>query len=98
MNFQLYKLSTYFIQQLKTKKYMKRNIRILLIAAFIVIAPLLMFAQVPPHPNGGNAPGNGNGPVGGGAPVGSGLIILIAMGAAYGANKLYKMNSATPAE
>lgn len=69
---------------------MKRNFRIVLIAAFLVTAPLLMMAQQPPHPNGGvNGPGAG--PVGGGAPIGSGVVLLVAMGAAYGASKLYQM-------
>jgi hypothetical protein len=70
---------------------MKRKFRIVLIATFLFTAPLLMLAQTPPHPNGGNAPGSGNGPVGGGAPVGSGVVLLVAMGAAYGASKLYQM-------
>jgi hypothetical protein len=74
---------------------MKRNFKIVLIAALLVTAPLLMLAQAPPHPNGGAAPSgtNGNGPVGGGAPVGSGVVILIAMGAAYGARRLYQMRN-----
>ncbi|MFZ4707848.1 MAG: hypothetical protein ACOYMF_17730 [Bacteroidales bacterium] len=70
---------------------MKKNFKILILAAFFVTAPLIMLAQVPPHPNGGNAPNGGNGPVGGGAPVGSGLSILVAMGAAYGARRLYQI-------
>jgi hypothetical protein len=70
---------------------MKRKIRIVLIAAFLVTAPLLMLAQTPPHPNGGNAPSGSNGPVGGGAPVGSGVILLVALGAAYGATNLYQI-------
>jgi hypothetical protein len=69
---------------------MKRNFKIILIAVLLVTAPLLMFAQNPPHPNGGvNGPGGG--PVGGGAPIGNGVILLVAMGAAYGARKLYQM-------
>ncbi|MEI6748538.1 MAG: hypothetical protein ACOYMF_07805 [Bacteroidales bacterium] len=72
---------------------MKRNFRILLISAFLVTAPLLMLAQSPPHPNGGATPGAGNGPVGGGAPIGSGLVIMVAMGAAYGLRKLYQMRT-----
>jgi len=75
---------------------MKRNFRISVIAAFLIIAPMLLLAQVPPHPNGGNAPGSGNGPVGGGAPVGSGLAILITLSATYGILKLYQMNKAAP--
>jgi hypothetical protein len=77
---------------------MKRKFRIAFIAVFLVTAPLLMLAQTPPHPNGGNAPGAGNGPVGGGAPVGSGVVLLLAMGAAYGTGKLYKMRSTAEAE
>jgi len=69
---------------------MKRKLRILLIAIFLMISPLLMMAQQPPHPNGGADPGAGNGPVGGGAPIGNGLIILFAMGVAYGMSKLNK--------
>jgi hypothetical protein len=73
---------------------MKMNFKILLIAALLFTAPLVLMAQQPPHPNGGvNGPGGG--PVGGGAPIGSGVAILIAMGAAYGARKLYIMHSAT---
>jgi len=77
---------------------MKRKFKIVLIAALFVASPLLMLAQTPPHPNGGNAPGSGNGPVGGGAPVGSGVVLLLAMGAAYGTGKLYKMHSTAEAE
>jgi hypothetical protein len=72
---------------------MKRNLKIVVIAALLVTAPLLMLAQAPPHPNGGAAPGENNGPVGGGAPIGSGVVMLIAMGAAYGARKLYQMRT-----
>ena len=77
---------------------MKRNFRIILIAAFFVTAPLLMLAQAPPHPNGGAAPGTGNGPVGGGAPIGSGVVVMLAMAAAYGAKKLYQVRSTSVAE
>jgi hypothetical protein len=83
---------------IKTKMKMKRKFRILLIAAFLVTAPMLLLAQTPPHPNGGNAPGGGNGPVGGGAPIGSGVALMIALGAAYGARKLYQFRSKTVAE
>ena len=64
---------------------MKRNLKTLLIAALLVTAPMLMLAQTPPHPNGGNAPGGGNTPVGGApsAPIGGGTEILVALGIAY---------------
>jgi hypothetical protein len=79
------------------KMYMKKYMKIVLFTALLVIAPLLMFAQVPPHPNGGNVPGPGNTPVGGpsGVPVGSGLYILLAMGAAYGMRRIYQVRSST---
>ncbi|MEI6750606.1 MAG: hypothetical protein ACOYMF_10085 [Bacteroidales bacterium] len=69
---------------------MKRKLRIILIAILLVSTPILMMAQVPPHPNGGSNPGGLNEPVGGGAPIGGGLCILLAMGVAYGASKFYK--------
>lgn len=66
------------------------NLKILLIVAFLVVAPLLILAQTPPHPNGGNAPGSGNGPVGGGAPIDGGISCLIILGIGYGAKKMIK--------
>jgi len=70
---------------------MKRNLKVLLIAAFLVTAPLLIFAQ--PHPNGGNNPNAGgttNNPVGPSAPIGNGTLILLALAAAYGSRKVYQ--------
>jgi hypothetical protein len=74
---------------------MKRKFRIVLISFFLVVAPLFMLAQAPPHPNGGNAPTGGNGPVGGGAPIGSGVVLLFALGAVYGMRKLRQMRTTT---
>lgn len=47
----------------------------------------------PPHPNGGSTPADGgNARVpGGGAPIGGGLFVLLALGAAYGAKKVYSL-------
>ncbi|MCB2219689.1 MAG: hypothetical protein KQI35_04775 [Bacteroidetes bacterium] len=71
---------------------MKKAIKNILIVAILMTAPLFLLAQNPPHPNGGNAPNSGttNIPVGGGAPIDGGLIMLIAMGSAYGARKVWK--------
>ena len=67
---------------------MKRNIKILVIAAFLVTAPLLMFAQ--PHPNNGNgAPSSGNTPVGGSAPIGNGTFLLLTLAMVYAGRKVY---------
>ncbi len=56
----------------------------------IAIIALSINAQTPPEPNGGSNPGGGNNPVGGGAPVGSGIIVLLALGAAYGGKKIHE--------
>jgi hypothetical protein len=76
---------------------MKRKLRVVLIAAFLTAAPLLIMAQAPPHPNGGNAPGGSNGPVGGGAPLGSGTIILVTLAVVYSGRKVYFMKRAIEA-
>jgi len=71
---------------------MKKMKQIIAILMFLSI-PLWMSAQ-PPHPNGGNAPGPTNIPVGGqpiGSPIDGGLSILLAMGLAYGAKKVYQL-------
>ena len=66
------------------------TIKKLVIASFLMVTPLFIIAQDPPHPNGGSGPGTGNTPVGGGSPIGGGLIIMMALGAAYGGKKIYK--------
>jgi hypothetical protein len=70
---------------------MKKAIRFLIVTAFLLAAPVIMMAQTPPHPNGGNAPGSGNTPVGGGSPIDGGFSIMLILGAAYGAKKVYKL-------
>ena len=69
---------------------MKRKFKNILFTILLSAASLVVQAQQPPHPNGGNTPGAGNGPVGGGATVGSGLSILMAMGLAFGLRKYYQ--------
>nr|NQU89817.1 hypothetical protein [Bacteroidota bacterium] len=63
-----------------------KNLTLTLITFFFMV---ILSAQTPPPPNGGSDPGGGNTPVGGGAPIGSGLLILVALGAGYGAKKAY---------
>lgn len=71
--------------------FMKKAIRLLIVTAFLLAAPLFMMAQTPPHPNGGNVPGSGNTPVGGAAPIDGGFTIMLVLGAAYGARKVYNL-------
>jgi hypothetical protein len=75
---------------------MKKIKQIIAIMIFLSI-PLWMTAQPPagnpPHPNGGHTPGPNNTPVGGGtgAPIDGGMSILLALGLAYGAKKVYSL-------
>jgi hypothetical protein len=65
-----------------------RTFQILLVVILLnVITASPLLAQEPPppppqHGEGGNVPG-------GGAPVGSGVVLLIALGAAYGVKKIF---------
>lgn len=70
---------------------MKNFFRRLLIAAYLFIAPIILLAQQPPHPNGGvNGPGGG--PVGGGAPIGDGIYFMVAFALVYGISRWYAIN------
>lgn len=71
-------------------KYMKKILKLFVVAAFLV-APLFLLAQEPPHPGGGNPPGGGDTPVGGGAPIDGGLTVMLVLGAAYGARKVFQL-------
>jgi hypothetical protein len=71
---------------------MKRYLSVCIVILMFFLSPFFMqniFADQPPDPGGG--PGGGDDPVGGGSPVGSGLIILLGLGAAYGAKKIYRI-------
>ena len=70
---------------------MRKTIINLVITGLLIIVPVIITCASapppPPPPPGGG--GNPN-PIGGGpAPIGSGVIMLISMGAAYGAKKVY---------
>ncbi len=67
---------------------MKKFIRITLILSLITFATMITLAEPPGPPTDNPAdPDNNGGPVG--APIDGGLGILLAMGGAYGARKLY---------
>ncbi|NOX45584.1 MAG: hypothetical protein GXO89_01225 [Chlorobi bacterium] len=71
---------------------MKKIIKYTIAIIAMVLLSFGLFAQSPPHPNGGGGPGSGNAPVGGGAPIDGGLTFLLIMGAAYGSKKLFNKN------
>lgn len=62
-----------------------------LIAGMFMLFAVTLTAQDPPPPPGDPSNGGTNPPVGGSSPVGSGLVILIALGAAYGGRKIYQL-------
>jgi len=67
---------------------MKKAILNLILVGLLIIVPVIIVsASSPPPPPPG--PGTGEDPIGGAAPIGSGLVLLISMGAAYGAKKVY---------
>jgi hypothetical protein len=77
-------------------KRMKRIFKIWIFTAFLAISPVLLFAQTPPHPNGGAGPGSGNTKVGdnpAGAAIGDGVFILLALSMAYAGRKIYEIRS-----
>jgi hypothetical protein len=73
----------------KNLMHMKALIKIMIIAAFLLISMPTLQAQAPPHPNGGAAPTSGNTPVGAGAPIGSGTLLLIGLAGLYGGKKVF---------
>lgn len=66
---------------------MKKYLQLFILFGFFILAPMVLSAQVPPHPNGGGGPGGSNIPVGGGAPIDGGLTFMIVLGSAYALRK-----------
>ena len=66
---------------------MKTLIKTIAIPITIILLTInVSLAQDPPPPPGHGTSGNVSG---GGAPIGSGLLVLIALGAAYGGKKVF---------
>jgi hypothetical protein len=68
---------------------MRKSILNLIITGLLIIVPVIASNASAPPPPPPPGPGGGDVPIGGTAPIGSGLIILVSMGAAYGAKKFY---------
>jgi len=66
------------------KKYFTTSISVFLLLFILTFATPVMAGAPPPPPP---AHGTGGNVEGGGAPIGEGLIILVALGAAYGYKK-----------
>ncbi|MCK9423617.1 MAG: hypothetical protein M0Q38_13575 [Bacteroidales bacterium] len=74
---------------------MRRFSKLVLTTGLFVLATVLAkqtFADNPPPPPGGHGSNGNQAPAG--APIDGGLGILLAMGAAYGCNKLYQVRMA----
>lgn len=71
---------------------MKSLYKLFLIVLLMFFSVSLSMAQLTdPGDGAGDPTGGDHIPVGGSAPVGSGLVILIALGAAYGSKKIYQL-------
>ena len=69
---------------------MKKVFKVLVVSAFLLAGPIFLSAQ--PQPASATGGGtSGSGPIGGAAPIGGGLIIMLTLGAAYGAKKVYNI-------
>jgi len=69
---------------------MKKVILNLIITGLFITVPVIIAsASAPPPPPPPGGPTGGDAPIGGSAPIGSGLVMLMSMGAAYGAKKIY---------
>ncbi len=66
---------------------MKKHLYFTLVALFFSLSMAALADGPPPPPGNPSSGGGGGGPVG--APIDGGLGILLAMGVAYGARKLY---------
>jgi len=71
------------------KKFIPGLISILLIIGLLLVSNLIFADSPPPPPDHGQT---GNEVPGGGAPIGEGMLLLTALGAAYGVKNWYKKN------
>ena len=73
---------------------MEKKFKLVVIAVLLVIAPLCMIAQTPPHPNNGSSPNSTtNTPVGAGAPIADGQFVLLSLVMAYAGRKIYLLQT-----
>ncbi len=70
---------------------MKKVFKVLVVSAFLLAGPIFLSAQPQPNDPGAGGGTVGSGPIGGAAPIGGGLIIMLTLGAAYGARKVYNI-------
>jgi hypothetical protein len=67
----------------------KAILNLIITGLFLTLPVILATASAPPPPPPPDDPGGSDSPIGGAAPIGSGIVMLVSMGAAYGAKKIY---------
>jgi len=67
----------------------KAIVNLIITGLFVALPVIIASASAPPPPPPPGGPTGGDTPIGGAAPIGSGLVMLISMGVAYGAKKVY---------
>ena len=67
----------------------KAIISLIITGLFLTLPVIIVTASAPPPPPPPDEVGSSDTPIGGPAPIGSGLVLLVSMGAAYGAKKVY---------
>jgi hypothetical protein len=67
----------------------KAIISLIITGLFITLPVIIASASAPPPPPPPDDDAISDSPIGGEAPIGSGIVMLISMGAAYGAKKIY---------
>jgi len=69
---------------------MRKNILVIVLTSFFFMLSFVVMADNEPGDPGIDPTGVED-PLGGGAPIGGGTLILIGLGAAYGAKKVYNL-------
>jgi hypothetical protein len=67
----------------------KAILNLIITGLFLTLPVILATASAPPPPPPPDDDGGSDTPIGGAAPIGSGIVMLVSMGAAYGAKKIY---------
>lgn len=83
----------------QTKNILQQVKKLILVAVFSLFMVVAFGQNPPPPPGGGSGSGNNSGnQLGGNAHIGGGVLILLALGMAYGGKRLYDAKKARKEE
>jgi len=83
----------------QTKNIFSQIKRLFLVAVFSLMMVVAFGQNPPPPPGGGSGSGNNEGnQLGGNAHIGGGVLILLALGLAYGGKRMYDLKKAKKEE